>query len=229
MIQNMKRNILRKPIFWILSMIFLFSANNVFAQEDHEKDYEKYEAYLYEIAEYQLDYPDLLFDYSYNHNGEIASVTITGVKDQEKADHLKKVLIELNDVSDQLLYAKDNNGIYYQTEERARFKDGQEALYSALTDNLIYPESAIDRNIEGIVQLRFTVDRMGNVKNLTARENIDGSDWIVEQMVKEAKNAFSQIDQEWIPGEIDNVEVAQWMVIPIYFKVEPYPDMLPRM
>lgn len=229
MIQNMKRNILRKPILWILSMIFLFSAKNVFAQEDLEKDFEKYEAYLYEIAEYQLDYPNLLFDYNFNHNGELASVTITGVENKESADHLEKVLMELNDVSDLLLYAKDENGIYYRTEERARFKDGQEVLYSSLKDNLIYPESAIDRNIEGIVQLRFTVDRMGNVKNLTARENIDGSDRIVEQMVKEAKNAFNQIDQEWIPGEIDNVEVAQWMVIPIYFKVEPYPDMFPRM
>jgi hypothetical protein len=225
----MKHTILRKPILWILSVILLFPVTNAIAQEDHEKDFEKYEAYLYEIAEYQLDYPDLLFDYNYTPNGEIASVSITGVKDQEKSDHLEKVLIELNDVSDQLLYAKDNNGIYYRAEERARFKDGQEALYSSLKEYLIYPESAIDRNIEGIVQLRFTVDRMGNVKNLTARENIDGSDWIVEEMVKEAKNAFNQIDQDWIPGEIDNVEVAQWVVIPIYFKVEPYPDMLPRM
>lgn len=229
MIQNMKGNILRKTILWILSMVFLFSMTNVYAQEDHEKDFEKYEAYLYEIAEYQLDYPNLLFDYNFKPNGEVASVTITGVDDKENADHLEKLLMEMHDVSDLLLYAKDDNGIYYRAEERARFKDGREALYSALKDNLTYPESAIDRNIEGVVQLRFTVDRMGNVKNLTARENIDGSDWIVEEMVKEAKNAFNQIDQDWIPGEIDNVEVAQWMVIPIYFKVEPYPDMLPRM
>jgi hypothetical protein len=229
MTQNMNHIIIKRPFIWILTLIFMISFSNLKAQRKNDGDFKQYEGYLYKIAEYQLDYPNLLFDYNYNHNGEVASVTISGVEDKKAQDDLEKLLLEMHDVSDLLLYAKDENGIYYRTEERARFKKGGEALHSAIKDNLIYPETAVDRNIEGVVQLKFVVDRTGNVKNLDAMENIDGAGWIVKEMVNEAKNAFNAIDQDWIPGEIDNVEVPQWIILPVYFKVEPYPDMLPRM
>ena len=65
----------------------------------------------------------------------------------------------------------------------------------------------------------------GNVSNQQTMENISGADWIVVEMVQEAKNAFNRIDQDWIPGEIDNIEVPQWVILPVHFKISLPPSL----
>jgi hypothetical protein len=216
---------LMKAASLLLSLLFVFAFTSVKAQNSDEENFEKYQDDLYAITTYQLDYPDLLFDYNYNSDGELQSVTIRGVNDPTAEEELEVLLMDLHKVSDLLLYATDDNGIYYRTEERARFKDGKDALYQQLRANLTYPKEALDRGIEGVVQLRFVVDRWGNVDKLEAKENIDAADWIVDEMVKEAKNAFNRIDQDWIPGEIDDIEVPQWVILPVHFKISLPPSL----
>ena len=187
--------------------------------------YKKYQDAVYGIATYQVEYPDMMFDYEYNNKGELEGVTITGIDNQEDKDKASEWLIQAHKLSDSLKYKKDENGVYYQTEQRARFKDGRQELYQELRGNLSYPDDAEDAGIEGVVQLRFIIDRFGNVQHLEAQEDIEGGDWIVDQMVEEAKNAFKRIDQDWIPGEIHNVEVPQWVTIPVHFSIKLPPGL----
>jgi protein TonB len=133
--------------------------------------------------------------------------------------------MKLHETSDLLVYGKDENNIYYRTEERARFKDGKEALYRDIRGNLTYPEAAEDAGVEGVVQLKFVVDRWGNIDKVETMENIDAADWIVEEMVAEAKKAFKSVNHDWIPGEINNIEVPQWVIIPIHFKMSLPPSL----
>jgi TonB family protein len=155
--------------------------------------------------------------------GNLKSVTVSGVENDNAKDQIEVCLINLHETSDLLLYEKNENNIYYHSEIRPRFKEGKDEFYKEFRANLEYPDATADRGIEGVVQLRFVVDRWGNVDNLTAYENINAPDWITEAMVKSAKKAFEKIDQNWIPGKIDNVEVDQWMVLPVHFNIEaPY-------
>lgn len=219
------KNQLMKAASLLLSVLFVFAFTTVKAQNSDEENFEKYQDDLYAITTYQLDFPDLLFDYNYNSDGELQSVTIRGVNDPAAQEELQGLLMDLHEVSDLLLYAKDDNGIYYRPEVRARFKDGKAALYQQLRANLTYPKEALDRGIEGVVQLKFEVDRWGNVENLQARENIDAPDWIVDEMEKEAENAFNRVNQDWIPGEIDGIEVPQWVILPVHFKISLPPGL----
>jgi TonB family protein len=187
--------------------------------------YKKYQDAVYGIAAYQIEYPDMMFDYEYNKKGELEGVIITGIDDQVDKDKASEWLIQAHKLSDSLKYRKDENGVYYQTEERARFKEGRQELYQELRGNLSYPDDAEDAGIEGVVQLRFIVDRFGNVQHIEAEEDIEGGDWIVDQMVEEAKNAFKRIDHDWIPGEIHNIEVPQWVTIPVHFSIKLPPSL----
>lgn len=213
-------NLVNKGLSLLLSIAMVLAFTQVQAQDEAAKNFEKYQDQLYKIAEYQIEYPDLVFDYNYDMDGDLESVTITGVDDADAKDQLRVWLMELHETSDLLLYGKDENNIYYKTEERARFKDGRTELYRELRGNLQYPEIALDRGIEGVVQLKFVVDRWGNVENVQAHEEMDIPDWIAKEMIKEAKQAFMEIDHDWIPGEIDNTEVPQWVILPVHFKVE---------
>ena len=193
--------------------------------KNNEKNYKDYQDALIGIATYQVKYPDMVFDYEYDNEGQLTGVTVSGIDKGEDMDKASEWLIQAYQLSDSLKYRKDKNGVYYNVDERARFKDGKQELYQKLRGNLSYPDDAEERGIEGVVQLKFVVDRFGNVHNVEAEENIDAADWIVDQMVQEAKNSFKRINQDWIPGEIHNIEVPQWVTIPVQFSIKLPPSL----
>ncbi len=73
--------------------------------------------------------------------------------------------------------------------------------------------------------MKFTVDMNGEIRNLQAKADFDAPEEIKKEMVFEAKRAFKNIDQTWEPAEINNFEVAQWIVLPVRFKLD---NPLPR-
>jgi antitoxin component YwqK of YwqJK toxin-antitoxin module len=65
-------------------------------------------------------------------------------------------------------YSKDTSPKEYELEEgeeKSEFKGGRSGWQRFLNKNLTYPQGAIDRNIEGVVRVRFTVNTDGTVQD----------------------------------------------------------------
>jgi protein TonB len=94
-------------------------------------------------------------------------------------------------------------------------------FYQELRKNISYPEEAKRLGTEGVVNLKFTVDRYGDVENLQAIANFDAPDYVKNEMISEAKRAFKNCEQNWEPAEINNFSVAEWVILPVNFQLEP--------
>lgn len=202
----------------LVAVVMSLFTSSVFAQNSNDKKYENYGNNLLGIAGFQLKYPDLVFDYNYDMNGNLTSITIKGMDNPADKDEIIKELKAIHDTRNELLYAKDNNGVYYRAEDRPRYPGGKLELRRDLQSHVEYPEEAKKQDVEGVVMLKFYVDRYGKVRDLEAFDNIKGPEWVVNQMEKAAKTGFEEINQDWIPGEIDGVAVPTWVMVPVRFE-----------
>ncbi len=212
----------------LMVILFMFLMETpAFSQNSDTQKFKDYEQNFYNITAMQVKYPDLTFDYNYNNNGKLESVTIKGIDDDQDRQALRTWLMDLHNLSDELLYRKDDNGVYFRADENARPSMGKHAFYQELRKNLDYPKDAKDLGIEGVVNLKFTVDRYGDVENLEAKANFDAPDYVKKDMVFEAKRAFKNTTQNWEPAEIDNFNVPEWVILPIKFKIKPSTSLIP--
>ncbi|HSZ85815.1 MAG TPA: energy transducer TonB [Puia sp.] len=61
----------------------------------------------------------------------------------------------------------------YKVEIESQFPGGDEAWRDFLANNMRYPKEAIKKNIEGVVTVRFIVDKDGTVTNIEAESGPD--------------------------------------------------------
>jgi protein TonB len=108
----------------------------------------------------------------------------------------------------------DNMGYYNRTEVPPAFPGGQSALEDYITNHIEYPQQAIDNNIEGTVNVEFTIDENGKVGNAKATgSNLgygleDAAVQVISQMPK------------WTPGKIKGKNVKAWYTLPVTYKIE---------
>ena len=57
----------------------------------------------------------------------------------------------------------DKNGVYEMTEVSPAYPGGHDALEDYINNHIEYPQTAIDNNSEGTVDVQFVVDENGNV------------------------------------------------------------------
>jgi len=74
-----------------------------------------------------------------------------------------------------------------------QFPKGEEALYKYLSDNIKYPTLLVNIEMEGDVHVKFTIDKVGAVKNV---EIIRGFDPLADDEVVEVIRKMP----DWIPG-----------------------------
>ena len=97
-------------------------------------------------------------------------------------------------------------------EERPSPANGLPELFSFIQGELIYPEEAKDKGIEGIVFVEFVVNEDGTVSSVAIKEGIGaGCD---EEAVR-----VVALSPKWNPGKINNKPVKVKMVLPINFKL----------
>ncbi len=108
--------------------------------------------------------------------------------------------------------AQDNEKIYDHVEEMPIFPGGDQALLRFIFDNLKYPKEAVDKNIEGIVKIRFVVQKDGSIGDVQVLKSVDPS--LDEESVRVVKT-FPQ----WTPGKNGGQPVNVYYNIPINFKL----------
>lgn len=105
-------------------------------------------------------------------------------------------------------------GVYEFSEVRPAYRGGQEALENYITSNIVYPDAALENNTQGTVEVEFTVDENGKIKDAHTLGNRLG-----DGLDEEALRVVSTMPK-WTAGTVKQKTVKSKVTIPITFKIE---------
>jgi periplasmic protein TonB len=97
--------------------------------------------------------------------------------------------------------------------KESEYPGGQRQWYYYLAHNLKYPERAINKEIQGQVEIGFVVDENGNVKDPYIHKS-------VEYSLDQASIKLIKDSGKWDPGVKNGVNVKSFKVQPVIFKLE---------
>jgi len=144
-------------------------------------------------------------------NNKPGNTKSTGSTTKKKGKVSAKLM---NSSSSNAKMTPDKMGFYNYTEVVPIYTGGQGALETYFNNNIDYPQDAIDNNIEGTVNVKFSIDENGNVANATAVGNKLGYG-LDESAVK----AVMQMPK-WTPGKVKGKSVKAWYTLPITYRLE---------
>lgn len=106
----------------------------------------------------------------------------------------------------------DDDAIFFVVEEQAEFPGGMEAMYAYIQKNLIYPEKAKEKGIEGRVFVQFVIEKDGSISNVKILRGIGGGcDEAAKEMVEKMP--------KWKPGTQKGKPVRCQFNLPINFEL----------
>ena len=108
----------------------------------------------------------------------------------------------------------DKMGYYNYTETAPFFPGGQASVESYITNNIEYPQEAIDNGVQGTVYVRFTIDENGKVGNAKTTGTVIGYG-LEEEAVRVVKGMSN-----WTPGMNNGKKVKSWFTLPITYRLE---------
>ena len=103
-------------------------------------------------------------------------------------------------------------------ETEPEFPGGLEAMYKFITDNLKYPQLALENGIEGRVYINFTVEKDGTISDVRVLRDIGGG------CGQEAKRV-AEMMPKWNPGKQSGKPVRTSFNLPVNFVL---PEDRPR-
>lgn len=125
-----------------------------------------------------------------------------------------KISAKINADDPAVKVEKDKLGFYTRTDVAPEYTGGQSAIEDYITNNIVYPQDAIDNNVEGVVNVQFVVDENGNISNVgTVGPKIGYG------LEEEAVKVVSQMPK-WTPGLVKGKKVKTWRTLPINYRLE---------
>lgn len=137
-------------------------------------------------------------------------------KEQEElVEKRKKALEEQSKIS---LTYKDKKGniVYNKAEIDPSFEGGNKAMMKYLKENLIFPQSAQDKGLEGSVFVDFVVSASGDVREVEVTEETSKS---VDQSFRDEAMRVVISMPNWVPGRQRGENVDVRYSIPITFRL----------
>ncbi|MCQ2198432.1 MAG: energy transducer TonB [Paludibacteraceae bacterium] len=119
------------------------------------------------------------------------------------------VEVPVNDVEVPVIYDEEEE-IYRVVEKKAQFPGGNSALVKFLSENVKYPEEAIDFDISGNVIVQFVVKSNGSVGDVRVVRSVHPL--LDEEAVRVVKSM-----PNWTPAEQRGKPVNSWFTLPIKF------------
>ena len=107
----------------------------------------------------------------------------------------------------------DKNGVYQICEEMPEFPGGEQAMFDFVANNVVYPQEARDKEIEGRVFVRFIIEKDGSVSDVKVAKGIGGG--CDEEAVRVVKAM-----PKWKPGKQDGKPVRVNFTMPFFFKLQ---------
>lgn len=107
----------------------------------------------------------------------------------------------------------DDDQLFSFVEKMPEYPGGIPALSAFLSNNIHYPEEAINKNITGTVLVEFVVEKDGSVSNVKAKLPL------FPACDAEAVRVISMMPK-WTPGEVAGKPVRVSYNIPIKFQLQ---------
>lgn len=105
--------------------------------------------------------------------------------------------------------------IYLVVDEPAQFPGGMTALRKYLADNMRYPQTAIEKGIQGKVYLKFVVSEEGKISNIVLLKGIPDCPECAEEAIRLVKAM-----PNWIAGKNNGKSVKSYFNLPLTFKID---------
>lgn len=102
--------------------------------------------------------------------------------------------------------------VFEVVEEMPIYPGGQNELMKYLAENIKYPATAVEKNIEGRVIVQFVVESDGHISNAKVARSIDPS------LDAEAVRVINAMNK-WTPGKQKGKNVAVRYALPIMFRI----------
>lgn len=103
--------------------------------------------------------------------------------------------------------------IFVAVEQQAEFPGGQAALMKWLSNNIRYPESAQQNDVQGRVIVKFVVEKDGSIGQATILKGVD------KDLDREALRVVKKMPK-WQPGKNNGVAVRSYFNLPVTFKLQ---------
>lgn len=103
--------------------------------------------------------------------------------------------------------------IFVAVEQQAEFPGGQAALMKWLSNNVRYPESAQQNDVQGRVIVKFVVEKDGSIGTATILKGVD------KDLDREALRVVKKMPK-WQPGKNNGVAVRSYFNLPVVFRLQ---------
>ncbi len=103
--------------------------------------------------------------------------------------------------------------IFVAVEQQAEFPGGTAAMMKWLSNNVRYPESAQQNDIQGRVIVKFVVEKDGSIGKAEILKGVD------RDLDREALRVVKKMPK-WQPGKNNGVAVRSYFNLPVVFKLQ---------
>ena len=107
----------------------------------------------------------------------------------------------------------EDEEVFTVVEEMPEFSDGMSALMKYFSENMHYPNVAIENGIQGRVICQFTVWKDGSIRDIVVLRGVD------KALDREAVRLIESMPK-WNPGKQRGVPVACKYTVPISFRLQ---------
>lgn len=107
----------------------------------------------------------------------------------------------------------DKNEVYQIVDQMPEFPGGEKALLNFIAENVVYPQSAKDKNISGRVFVTFVVEKDGSVSDVKLLRGIG------KECDEEAMRVVKAMPK-WKPGMDEGKPVRVSYALPIHFRLD---------
>jgi periplasmic protein TonB len=106
---------------------------------------------------------------------------------------------------------KDKNKVYEIAEKMPEFPGGDDKLMNYLSSNIKYPSYAKENEIEGLVMIKFIVNKDGSISDAHVVKGIKGG--CDEEALRVVKSV-----PKWIPAKQKGKKIRVYLYLPIDFR-----------
>lgn len=107
---------------------------------------------------------------------------------------------------------KRGEEIFVAVEQQAEFPGGHAAAMKWISNNLRYPETARDKDIQGRVIVKFVVEKDGSIGAATIAKGVD------EDIDREALRIVRKMPR-WRPAKTNGQPVRSYFTLPVTFRL----------
>lgn len=114
----------------------------------------------------------------------------------------------------ELLPPNDSTVIFTKVEQKAEYPGGEIEMLRWINTSLYYPTMAIEEDIQGMVVLKFVIEKDGSISNVKVMRGVH------PLLDKEAMRVVKKLPEKFIPAKVGGEYVRSYMTVPVAFRLE---------